>query len=228
MSRDRYSPYEFALVVAVAFGWSILGSVSALLSGRTVGQVGAADSFTSTHLYAVVLVELIALPVIATILYLRGWRLKDFPLSITTKATIIGLVVFVFVWLGELVMNAVSTALFDSLRPELERLATYKPSSPPDLIAISVLVLVNPLFEEVIVCGYVIPVLSARFGQTTAINVSVIIRGLYHLYQGVAMLPFHLLYGLIQAYLFVRLRQLWPLIVSHAALDFMALLYHAD
>jgi membrane protease YdiL (CAAX protease family) len=100
----------------------------------------------------------------------------------------------------------------------------YKPSGPRDWIAIYLLSVVNPVFEEVFVCGYVIPVLSRRFGPTTAVNVSALIRGTYHLYQGIAMAPLHVSYGLSQAYVFVRFGKLWPLIVSHALLDFVALL----
>src|SRR5712691_10562482 len=115
--------------------------------------------------------------------------------------------------------------MFDSLRASLDLLSSYRPSRPPNLIAIYLLSVVNPVFEEVFVCGYVIPALSPRFGPTAAVNVSAIIRGSYHLYQGIAMAPFHFSYGLIQAYVFVRFGKLWPLIVSHALLDFVAFLY---
>lgn len=56
-------------------------------------------------------------------------------------------------------------------------------------------------------------------------NVSVLIRVLYHLYQGLDAFPFHAMYGLIQAYVFVRTGRLWPLIVSHALLDLYALVF---
>lgn len=225
MERGRYSPYEFALVIAIAFGYSILGSVGAFMVGRTVGAAGAVDAFTSSHLYQVVVYELIAFPVIAAILYARGWRPTDLPLGISAGTTMLGAGVFAVMWMAGYLVNGAAAVLFDSLAPELERLDAYRPSSPPDFVAIYILSLVNPVFEEVIVCGYVIVAVSARFGTTAAVNTSVVIRGLYHLYQGMAVLPFHLLYGLVQAYLFVRFGRLWPLIVSHALLDFVGLLY---
>ncbi|WP_258078145.1 CPBP family intramembrane glutamic endopeptidase [Xanthomonas axonopodis pv. vasculorum] len=49
------------------------------------------------------------------------------------------------------------------------------------LLAIS---LINPIFEEVFVCGYVIGALESRHGRAFAVNVSVAIRTSYHLYQG--------------------------------------------
>ena len=51
MQRDRYSPYEFALVVAVAFGWPMLTSLLALSSGATVGESMRDESFGSIHLW---------------------------------------------------------------------------------------------------------------------------------------------------------------------------------
>jgi membrane protease YdiL (CAAX protease family) len=53
----------------------------------------------------------------------------------------------------------------------------------------------------------------------------VLIRVLYHLYQGLDAFPFHATYGLIQAYVFAHTGRLWPLIVSHAILDFYALVF---
>ena len=57
----------------------------------------------------------------------------------------------------------------------------------------------------------------------TAVNISAAIRLSYHLYQGVAgvlaVVPTGLLFGIW----FVRTRQLWPLIVAHAVIDFVGL-----
>jgi uncharacterized protein len=82
---------------------------------------------------------------------------------------------------------------------------------------------VNPVFEEVLVCGYVITALKGRVGTTTAVNVSADIRVFYHLYQGavgvVGIAPLALLF----AYGYARTGRLWPLIVAHALTDFWAL-----
>lgn len=55
----------------------------------------------------------------------------------------------------------------------------------------------------------------------------VVTRGsvLHHLYQGLAAFPFHTMYGLLRGYVIARYRKLWPLIVSHALLDFYALVF---
>lgn len=225
MSRDRFSLYEFALIIGVAFGWPILGSLMALSSGHTVGEPGTQEAFGPSHLYSIVLSELLCFPILAAILHARGWRLADFPVGIGKTTTLLGVVIAAVTWCLDLAFSAALREIFDSLRPSIDLLNSYKPSNRPDLVAVYILSIVNPVFEEVFVCGYVIPALSQRFGATTAVNVSAIIRGTYHLYQGVAMAPLHFSYGLIQAYVFVRFGKLWPLVVSHALLDFMALLY---
>jgi len=224
--RDRFSPLEFAVVIGLAFGQFILGSLAALLSGGTLAETGSRQGLTDAHLHSVVLYELMAAPVIGALLYVSGWRLKDFPVGATAAGTVAGVVIFAGMWAADAVLVVVLQTLFPSMRPMLEGLAQYVPAAAPSLGAITLAVLVNPAFEEILVAGYVIEALRRRFGDTTAANVSVVIRAAYHLYQGIANLPFHVAYGLVQAYVYVRFGKLWPLIVSHALLDLVALAYY--
>jgi membrane protease YdiL (CAAX protease family) len=165
LSHGRFSPYEFALVIGIAFGWPILGSIASLLSGHTVGQAGGRDAYGESHLYSVVLSELLCAPILAAVLYVRGWRLKDFPLGIGRTATLIGVVVFIAAWVLNIVFAAALREFFDSMKPAVDAVSGYKPSKPGSLVAIYILSVVNPVFEEVIVCGYVIPALTYRFGR---------------------------------------------------------------
>lgn len=225
--RGRYSSLEFLLVVGVAFGWAIAGSIAAFLYGQSVGEAPASGStYGKAHLYGVVVKELMLAPLLAALLYTGGWRAKDFPIGFGAIGTALGVLIFAGAWAADTLVDAALRQLFPSMRAGMEAMQAYRPSNPPDLMSIVVLSTVNPVFEEVIVCGYVIRALSGRFGQTAAVNTSVVIRVLYHLYQGIEALPFHLAFGLMQAYAYVRIGRLWPLIVSHALLDFFALLYY--
>lgn len=225
--RSRYSSVEFLLVISIAFGWAIVTSVASLLYGHSGGEAPTSGStFGKGHLYGVVMIELICLPVLASVLYARGWRLKDFPIGIGKAMTALGVFLAMSAWLLDIVMAAGLEWLFPAMRAAVDGVQAYRPANPPDFVAVYIVSLVNPVFEELIVVGYVIPALARRFGLTAAVNASVVIRCLYHLYQGIEALPFHLAYGLIQAYAYVRVGKLWPLIVSHALLDFFALLYY--
>lgn len=225
--RVRYSCFEFVLVIGIAFGWAIVGSVLSLLYGLTADEAPSSGSaFGKGHLYGVVITELICIPLIAAVLYVRGWRLSDFPMGIGKAATALGLLIATGAWVLDMVIYAGLEQIFPAMWAGGDGGDAYRPTNPPDFVAVYIASIVNPVFEEVVVCGYVIATLSRRFGQTTAVNVSVVIRASYHLYQGIAALPFHLAYGLIQAYTYVRVGRLWPLVVSHAVLDFFALAHY--
>ena len=226
--RDRFSFLEFAIVVGAAFGTSVIGSIGDLLSGKTVGAPGARDAFNAASTEAVIVYELFIAPTLAVVLYAGGWRLKDFRLGPSVAATLMGTVIVAGMWAADWLLAGMLKLAFPSLQSTMELLQNYKPENPPGVLAIALLSIVNPVFEEVFVCAYVINALSARFGTTAALNISVAIRASYHLYQGVAMLPWHCAYGLMQAHAYVRYGRLWPLLVSHAVLDFAAMMVLAS
>ena len=225
MRQYKFSAAEFVVIVVTAFGTFILTSLLALAFGKTPEEAGPLSFFTSNQLFGIVLYELSLAPVVVSILYLRGWRLADFPLGVTGTATMLGiLVAFASVAVDGLI-TLVLKGLFQNIASALDAYESYAPLGGPGLLSVVALSIVNPVYEEAFVCGYVIAALRERFGVTTAVNVSVAIRVAYHLYQGLAAFPFHAAYGLIQAYIFVRYGKLWPLIVSHAILDFYSLVF---
>jgi membrane protease YdiL (CAAX protease family) len=220
LQRDRFSPIEFAIVIGLAFGRFILDSVTALLAGTPLADAGA---FGDEHLYYVVLYEVSVTPVVAAVLYYGGWRPRDFRIGPSFAGTAGGFGIVVGVWVVYAVLWIGLQALFPSNRPGLDAATPYLPAEAPSAVAVLLLVLVNPAFEEILVTGYVIEALRRRFGDTAAANASVVIRVCYHLYQGIATLPYHCAFGLVQAYVYLRFGKLWPLIVAHAILDFIAL-----
>jgi len=96
---------------------------------------------------------------------------------------------------------------------------------PAVVIAVSI---VNPIFEELFLCGYLVTALKDRAGPRTAINISVGIRLLCHLYQGIVGVIFIVPFGLILTYWYAREGRLWPLIVAHVVFDFFPLLAYAS
>ena len=83
--------------------------------------------------------------------------------------------------------------------------------------------LLNPLFEEILVCGYVIEALRNRLGVVAAINVSTTLRVLYHVYQGPLAYLWVAMLGLLFSYTYAKWRRLWPVVVAHAIHDYVAL-----
>ena len=78
----------------------------------------------------------------------------------------------------------------------------------------------NAILEEVVMIGYLFTRWSqAGWGRTKVIVVSALIRGSYHLYQGLGGFVGNVVMGLIFGWLYTRTRRVLPLIVAHTILD---------
>ena len=84
---------------------------------------------------------------------------------------------------------------------------------------------VNPFFEETIVVAYLMGALLNQDNPWRAINVSVGLRLLYHLYQGVTGVISIVPVGLVFSYYYFKKRKLWPLVFAHGVMDFVALVF---
>jgi membrane protease YdiL (CAAX protease family) len=211
---------EVALVLLLAFGITVPRSFWALVSPDYLAN-RATPPITNEALHHTVLYELGVMMILIPLLRTRGWTRERLGIRPTVSDSIwgVGLVVgyyaIVFVVIN-LVADVWPRAVLVASRIRIAQ----GPFDWPTLIAASV---VNPVFEEVFVCGYLITALKERFSTTTAINVSAGIRVSYHFYQGalgvLGITPMGLLFG----YWFARTGRLWPLIVAHALQDFTGL-----
>ncbi|KUL33517.1 hypothetical protein ADL22_32855 [Streptomyces sp. NRRL F-4489] len=86
----------------------------------------------------------------------------------------------------------------------------------------------NAVLEEVIVVGY----LLRRLGQLgwtpwAAVAASAVLRGSYHLYQGVGGFVGNMVMGVIFALVYRRCRRVGPLVAAHALIDIVAFVGYA-
>ncbi|MFJ4829151.1 CPBP family intramembrane glutamic endopeptidase [Streptomyces sp. NPDC088747] len=86
----------------------------------------------------------------------------------------------------------------------------------------------NAVLEEVIVVGY----LLRRLGQlgwtpVTALAASAVLRGSYHLYQGIGGFVGNMAMGVVFVYLYRRWGRVGPLVVAHSLLDIGAFVGYA-
>jgi len=90
---------------------------------------------------------------------------------------------------------------------------------------VSVLIaLQNGFLEEVLVVGYLLLRLrQLDLHPAIAIAVSAVLRGSYHLYQGYGGFVGNVAMGVVFAFVFLRWRRLWPLVLAHALIDIVAL-----
>lgn len=226
--RNLSTPVEFAAVIIVAFGWFIYVSVVDYF-GRPIAA-DAVPAETDEALIALVAQELVLLAIVAVFLRARGWSLREFDLQVSWWLSAMALLLFaldyaIYHYLYQLVV-AVSIALTGSdlgLGTNLAYSESAAAAGNVSLLTMTLLSMVNPVFEEVLVVGYVMTVVQRRHGMWIAINVSTLIRLSYHLYQGpiaiVSIVPMGLLFG----YYYARTGKLWPLILAHALMNFIPL-----
>lgn len=207
---------EFALVVLMCFGlfiavslWMYFAPAGGASGGRSANEFGSIAELTNVY------VEALAL--FATVLFLsvRGWQLETFGFRISwgSSAAGVGLVAaylacfYVGDWLVWTVPAADGDFGFDG---DIDIL----------LLGLSAFAIVlNSVYEEGIVVGYVMHFVGSRHGTVWAIIASAGIRLVYHLYQGnyafLSIGPMGILFSLF----YWRYRNLWPLIVAHTLLN---------
>jgi membrane protease YdiL (CAAX protease family) len=208
---------EFAIVVLVAFGYVVVISVLAAF-----GRYPQAGQLTDRHLISLLIYELALLALLLGFLRVRGWTLHRFGIRLGAGETLIGFALAGGAYLAYVVVvytvyAAWPRAAYAITSPNIS-------SSGISLATVIAVSIVNPVFEEVFVCGYVIAALRKSRSPCVGVHVSVAIRLLYHVYQGaiaaIGVVPF----GLIMALWYRRTGRLWPVIVAHGLTDFPALL----
>jgi len=206
---------EFAVVMSLSLGVFVFNSV------WDVFHSGLHQHLSAARLTGLVFYELGVIAVLFPLLHLRGWTFAKIGLRATLRDTGIGVALAAAsysAWAGiwfMTVMLSPSTAMHMLSTPVMtERV--------PLAIAVAVS-LVNPLFEEIWVSGYLMTALRRDHDSWFAINVSVAVRLVYHLYQGtqavLSITPIGLIFGIWYA----RTGRLWPLVVAHALMDLFAL-----
>lgn len=214
---SRWPAWVEVLIVALGvFGLIILGSAR-YLSGKVPSA-----AITESHLRSLLVQEPVILLLVGGFLYLRGWTPKRLSRPPRSIDALVGLGLGIGAYTAYIILWTLATAA--RLQPTYLHGATTMVSGHMALITVIAVCIINPLFEEVFVCGYVITLAKERGHLTIGVNASIAIRLAYHLYQGgvgvVAIVPF----GLIMAVWYSRTHRLWPVMIAHALNDFVGLI----
>jgi uncharacterized protein len=212
---------EFSIVIAVAFGLFIFTSTYSVLlhGGGAPGTAG--DQITEGSLQFLLFYETAVLAALGVFLAMRGWTVDRLGLRLSPVDVLSGLALAVATFLSiiavYIVLSAVAPQIVDAAQ-EVELVAAGLRWRSVILVS-----LVNGIFEEVFVVGYVMSALRDRTTLGSAVSISVGIRMLYHFYQGMFGVLTIVPFGVLLAYWYGRTGRLWPAIVAHAAYDFYAL-----
>lgn len=207
---------EYAIVLVGAFGYLVFSNIVLLLHPSAIPPI------SQRHLVFLLIYESIILLLLFAFLHLRGWTIKSLGIKLTAKDTLIGLglalavyVAYVLVWWAAFAAGMHATYAGNN-RELADRSLTL-----PAVIGVSLL---NPIFEETFLCGYIVTTAKRRNRVSAGVNISVAIRLSYHLYQGgigvLGIIPV----GLIFAWWYARSGRLWPVFVAHALFDAIGLL----
>lgn len=206
---------EALIVILGAFGYALI-STALYLSDRRLHA-----TITEQHLRFLLIYEPVTFLILGSFLYARGWTFKRVGLAPGRIDTLIGIGLFIGAYATYAALWILATAA--KLQPAYLNGASSLVGGHFALLTVIAVSIVNPLFEELFVCGYVITAAKEAGHLTIGVNASIAIRLAYHLYQGgagvVAIVPF----GLISAVWFSRTGRLWPVVVAHALTDFVGL-----
>src|SRR5688572_21717970 len=142
---------EFLIVILGAFGLFLLSNLVVLLNPEVVADVPPIDN---AQLNSLVVHELVVLDVLGVFLMTRGWTVEKLGVSADLRDTLIGV--------GLMGMAFGATQVMEMLAGHFapERLAAAlrfeQISGPLNFLTVAAVSIVNPIFEELFVCAYVI------------------------------------------------------------------------
>lgn len=207
---------ELAVVELGAFGYFIATS----LWFGTHPVMAPRDS--NSRFLDLALFEITVFAVLWGFLHLRGWSFSRMGLSLDALDALKGFGLAIVALVAYQSLGLVAAMIAPQWLEHAVITANFpKPGlSIPTAVAVS---LVNPIYEEVFVAGYLISALKGKRSNWFAINLSLAIRLLYHLYQGPIAIFAILPVGLIFGWWYVRTGKLLPLIAGHGLLDLLSL-----
>lgn len=126
-------------------------------------------------------------------------------------------------WMLSIAVYAAAQSVLGPTHWRLEEFA--RPRTGADVPMLALMLTANSIAEEVVIWGLLFTRLSAllRSGPR-AVFICAAVFASYHIYQGPAGAVAVMSIGLLHGVVFWQSRRLWPLIVAHTALNFVAYL----
>jgi membrane protease YdiL (CAAX protease family) len=105
---------------------------------------------------------------------------------------------------------------------DVQPITVIAAKAKPTLFFILAVSILNGLYEETFLLGYLVRGFSAA-GASFAVGLSILVRLLYHLYQGPVGAVSVVVFGLIVSYYYWRTPVLWPAVLAHTIADVIGL-----
>jgi len=209
---------ELIIVLIIGFGFFIYSSTRSFFVVNSDYSHSWIYKTTSQSYYSIVIYEVIALLIIIYILRVRNWRLIDFNLGFTFRLVWIALLLmFIRNIIGNIgfkvleLTNVIDDSTIKHVQYGLET----------NWISISLIIIINSIYEEIILIGYFFKRLE-KYHPALIIGLSLIIRELYHTYQGWISLIVIIPTGLVFGFYYYKHKKIWPVIIAHGFSNLIA------
>lgn len=197
-------PLEAGGIVAICFGWFILGSVMVMSSPG----VFAAGPVNDNNFIAAIVVKLVFGATALAVLHTRAYPLYTLCPRPSWRGALAGV--------GLYLCSGLLTTMAYRLAPH------HAPSLMSDLMAaahiswylIVPLALVNGSYDEIVLSAYLMRGLR-RFGASTAIGISVLVRVLYHMHEGPMGALAAALLGIVLGIYYQHRGRLFPVVLAN-------------
>jgi membrane protease YdiL (CAAX protease family) len=223
MDNDRkLRAVELVLLLGVVFLPSIVQSAYVYFSHSSIMSSMRED--TAFYFANSVLWESLGLCLLAYFMFRQNKTLSGMRFSFTIKDVLFGIGLFVLIYIDNILMYYLLTALSIKAVPPQN---TDFLKGGINLFYVLFL-LINPVFEEMIVRAFTITEVEFLAGKTyIAVIVSTPLQTSYHLYQGTYSALVILSIFFIFSLFYIKFRRIMPVIIAHALFDIIAMVQYS-
>ncbi|WGW14112.1 CPBP family glutamic-type intramembrane protease [Saxibacter everestensis] len=223
------------LVLGVSLGQSAVYAVVSLLNKLTTGPLAEQEARINVSqserqyfdlTYQLLGIGFALVPVLLALYFLsasgRGaLRRMGLDLSRPWRDLGVGIGLLALIGLPTLGMYAAGSALGLTAKVVPNALNTYWWTVPVLILA----AIKNGLLEEILMVGYLMDRLP-RFGwpMVTVVLSTALLRGSYHLYQGIGPFIGNVLLGILFSLFYLKYRRVMPLVIAHSLIDIVGFL----
>lgn len=231
-AERRAIKIELAVVLVVTFGLSGLRSLLSLLD-LLLRPEPLADQQIAMHRRQAQVEVIDALRQLLGVVQLLGWgalglyllwragialRQVGFPWRPARRDVLLGVGLTALIGIPGLALYFVGWKLGVNVALQPSTLDTWWES-----VALTLSAAANAFAEEVVVVALVLTRLrQLGVGENASLLLSAVLRGSYHLYQGLGGFVGNLVMGLVFGRVWQHTNRLWPLVLAHFLLDFVA------
>lgn len=211
-TRITTSPSEAILIVSVCFGWAIFSSLYSVVHGFKIG------AFSDGRMIATIAIELLFGGIALRLLYVRNYAISTLYPEPYLKGIGIGILLYIATAIANYVL--VIPFYHGQYSQPIQQMVSNATVSLGVIVPVAI---VNGAYEEIFLLGFLVRGLKA-YGTSTAIGISILVRLLYHLYQGPLGAVSILGFGLVFSLYYVRTERLFPLVFAHILADIIPFL----